>query len=142
MKLGKDVTDAWNRSIKGGMDNNTAKVLLTAIVLAFVLAIMRQFDRVSLHVEQLRLDILGLLKLSPGLLKVAAWRRPKRHAVNLSRNTEAAAAVMFPQGSFARRGVIPVPGNHDIDINMIIIITHPDDDHLAGVTGLLRDLKR
>ena len=105
------------------------KVLLTAIVLAFVLAIMRQFDRVSLHVERLRLDILGLLKLSAGLLKVAVRGRLKRRAVNLSRNTGAAAAVMFPQGSFARGGTILVPGNHDIDV---IVITHPDDDHFTG----------
>jgi hypothetical protein len=54
-----------------GMDNNTTKVVLAAIVLAFVVAVMRRFDRVSLRIEQLKIDIFGLLKVSTSLLDVA-----------------------------------------------------------------------
>jgi hypothetical protein len=36
------------------MDDNSTKVVLTALVLAFVVAITRRFDRVSLRIEQLR----------------------------------------------------------------------------------------
>lgn len=111
------------------MDDNTTKVVLTAIALAFVLAIMRQFDRVSLHIERLRIDIFGLLKISTNLLNVAMQRRQrsKRRRVN---HGDDLAWAPFPQGSFALAGIIMVPGNHDIHVDRIVV-THRDSDHLV-----------
>jgi hypothetical protein len=114
------------RSIIGRMDDNTTKVLVIAIVLAFVFAIMRQFDRLSLHLEGLKLDILGLLKLRTGALKVTMQRHPERPSI--------AHAARFMHGSFAMDSVV-WPGNHDIDM---IIVTHPDADHCNGLLNLIQ----
>ncbi len=44
----------------------------------------------------------------------------------------------FAQGSFALQNHIRlVPGNHDTNIDMIVI-THPDDDHLNGLVRLIQ----
>ena len=103
------------------MDDNTTKVVLTAIALAFVLAIMRRFDRVSLRIEQLKIDIFGLLKVSTSLLNVAMQRRrPKRRWI---KHGDDIAWAPFSQGSFALADIIMVPGNHDIDR---IVVTHPE----------------
>jgi hypothetical protein len=64
------------------MDDNTTKVAITAIALAFILAIMWGFDRVSLRIERLKIDIFGLLKVSTISRNVARRRRPKRREVN------------------------------------------------------------
>jgi hypothetical protein len=112
------------------MDDNTTKVVLTAIALAFVLAIMWGFDRVSLRIERLKIDIFGLLKVSANLLNVALHRRrrSKRRWINPGGDI---ARAPFPQGSFAlANGIMVVLGNHDIDL---LVITHPDDDHLYGL---------
>jgi hypothetical protein len=115
------------------MDDNTTRVVLTAIALAFVLAIMRRFDRVSLRVERLKIDIFGLLKISTNLLNVAMQRRrSKRRWVN---HGDDIAWASFMQGSFALANIIMVPGDHDIDW---IVVTHPDDDHLDGLRHFFR----
>jgi phosphoribosyl 1,2-cyclic phosphodiesterase len=117
------------------MDDNTTKVVLTAIALAFVLAIMRRFDRVSLHIERLRINIFGLLKISTRLLNVAMHRRRSRprgvtHGGNIAWGTP------FFRGSFAlANAILVVPGNHDIDM---IVVTHPNDDHLNGLWHFFR----
>jgi hypothetical protein len=117
------------------MDDNTAKVLLIAIVLAFVYAILRRFDRVTIRVERLRLEILGLVKLGTGMLKVAAERwKPERRTISFSGDIP--ETLHFMQGSFALTQAIRiVPGNHDIDI---IAVTQPDDDHRNGLIRLIQ----
>jgi hypothetical protein len=115
------------------MDDNTTKVVLTAIALAFVLAITRRFDRVSLRIERLKIDILGLLKVSTSLLNVAMQRR--RRTKRWVYHGDDIAWAPFPQGSFALANIIMVPGNHDIDR---IVVTHPDSDHLDGLGHILR----
>jgi phosphoribosyl 1,2-cyclic phosphodiesterase len=116
------------------MDDNTTKVVLTAIALAFVLAITGRFDRVSLHIERLRIDIFGLLKISTSLLNVAMHRRrrPRRRWVN---HGEDIAWAPFLPGSFALANIIMVPGNHGIDR---IVVTHSDDDHVNGLRHFFR----
>jgi hypothetical protein len=116
------------------MDDNTTKVVLTAIALAFVLAVIRGFDRVSLRIERLKIDLFGLLKISTNLLNVAMQRqrRVKRRWVNHGDDTVWAP---FPQGSFALASIIMVPGNHDIDR---IVVTHPDSDHFDGLGRIFR----
>jgi phosphoribosyl 1,2-cyclic phosphodiesterase len=113
------------------MDDNTTKVVLTAIVLAFVVAIMRQFDRVSLHIERLKIDIFGLLKVGATVLNVAMQRRQRSKRCRVNHSDDIAWAAAFAQGSFALNNTIRrVPGNHDIDM---IVVTHPDGDHLNGL---------
>jgi hypothetical protein len=110
------------------MDDNSTKVLLAAIVLAVVVAITRRFDHVSLRIEQLRIDVFGLLKVSTNLLNVAMQRRLRTKRRRANHRGNVAWAAPFLQGSFALTDVIRVvPGNHDIDM---IVVTHPDDDHL------------
>jgi hypothetical protein len=116
------------------MDDNITKVVLTAIALAFVLAIMRQFDRVSLHIERLRIHIFGLLKISTNLLNVAMQRR-RRSKRRWVHHGDDIAWAPVPQGSFAFANIIMVPGNHDIDR---IVVTHPDSDHLDGLGHIFR----
>jgi len=113
------------------MDDNTTKVVLTAIVLAFVVAVMRQFDRVSLHIERLRLDIFGLLKVGTNVLNIAMQRRQRSKRRRVSRSGDITWAAPFMKGSFALTNAIRVvPGNHDIDM---FVVTHPDDDHRHGL---------
>jgi hypothetical protein len=116
------------------MDDNTTKVVLAAIALAFVLAVMRGLDRVSLRVERLKIDIFGLLKISTNLLNVAMQRRRrcKRRWVNPGDDS---ARAPFPQGSFALANIIMVPDNRNIDW---MVVTHPDDDHLDGLRYFFR----
>lgn len=116
------------------MDDNTTKVVLTAIALAFVLAITRRFDRVSLRIERLKIDIFGLLKVSTSLLNVAMQRR-RRSKLRWVYHGDDIARAPFPQGSFALANIIMVSGNHDIDR---IVVTHPDSDHLNGLGHIFR----
>jgi beta-lactamase superfamily II metal-dependent hydrolase len=113
------------------MDDNTTKVVLAAIVLAFVVAIMRQFDRVSLHVQRLRLDIFGVLSVGASVLSVVMQRRRRSNRSRAERRGDVGRSTGFIQGSFARTNTIQAMlGSYDIDI---VVVTHPDDDHLYGL---------
>lgn len=113
------------------MDDNTTKVALTAIVLAFVVVIMRRFDRVSLHVERLKLDIFGLLKVGVGALQVAVQRGQEAKRRGINHRGGIVQAAPFMQGG----AILTIPGNHDIDR---IVVTHFDDDHLHGLPDFFR----
>jgi hypothetical protein len=118
------------------MDDNTTRVVLIAIVLAFVAVTVRRFDRVSLRVERLRFDIFGLLKVSVGVLMVAMRRRQgsKRRRINLSSGI--ARAAPFIQSRFASSSAIRmVLGDCDIDM---FVVTHPDDDHVNGLLDIFQ----
>jgi hypothetical protein len=118
------------------MDDNTTKVVLTAIVLAFVVAIMRQFDRVSLHIERLRLNVFGLLKVGTSVLNIAMQRRQRPKRRRVSRSGDITWAAPFLQGSFALTDAMRlVPGDYDIDM---FVVTHPDDDHLHGLVHFFK----
>src|SRR5215469_2324644 len=69
------------------MDDNTTKVVLTVIALAFVLAVIRQFDRVSLHIERLRIDILARAAMSEGPRREKWAARRSSSAERSPRNT-------------------------------------------------------
>jgi hypothetical protein len=118
------------------MDDNTTRVVLTVVVLAFVVVTVRWFDRVSLRIERLRFNIFGLLKVRAGVLMVAMRRRQgsKRCRTNLSSGI--ARAAPFIQGRFASSSAIRVVLG-DCDINMFVV-THPDDDHVNGLLDIFQ----
>ncbi len=104
------------------MDDNTTKVMLTAIIFASLVAVLWRFGRVSLDVERLNFNLLGWLKLSMGALKVTLQRHPEQYANS-----------PFVQGSVALRTKI-LQGSHDVDF---IVLTHPDADHRDGLLHLI-----
>jgi hypothetical protein len=118
------------------MDDNTTKVVLIAIVLAFVVALIRRFDRISLRIERLKIDIFGLLKIGASLLDITMQGRRRRKRRRLNQSGDVAWPPPRLHCSFAfADGITIVPGNHDIDV---FIVTHPDEDHLHALRDFFR----
>lgn len=105
------------------MDDNTAKVLMTAIVSAFAFAVLRRLDRVRLNAQRVRLDVFGVLKFSIGTLTLMMRRRR-------SHNIGHQPAILL-QGDCAAIG--GAMSGWDT-----IVVSHPDSDHLSGFRSIIR----
>jgi hypothetical protein len=123
------------------MDDNTTKVLLAAIVLVFLFACIRRFDRVSLRLERLSLNIVGLLKLGTGALELALQRKPLAQPSRIPLNGDMEAEnwqqafAPYLQGSSSISSAIQAAAGHGIDM---FILTHPDRDHQKGLQDFIR----
>lgn len=117
------------------MDDNTARVLLTATIMVFLFACLRRFDRVSLHIERLSFNVLGLLKLSTSILQLVLRRRRQPQPYIIDCTVKDWAQIM---GRSLRDGgdFIRFP-HHGYNIDLVVT-THPDDDHRNGLKSLFQ----